>query len=220
MYNEIIYNPPTPKGPGEAYWTAPVASVTNLPVTALDGECKLVLDVDTIYTYDATTSSWKPIGGSGNSNFTVGPTPPTNPLNAQLWGDNINSVLYQYDAVRGKWLGLNELRVSGGRNNANVTNIFLRTFGNMPTNLASEIIPYNATLVGMAATNRGGLLLTWNAEVYQNGTLLYSLPIVNSDFAVNMSLNVDVLANDKISLRCNGTNINRPLITAIFRRRP
>ena len=48
-------------------WKAPVSSVSSLPVTGADGEIRLVLDTNNVYTYDAPTSKWELIGANDMS---------------------------------------------------------------------------------------------------------------------------------------------------------
>ena len=48
-------------------WKPPVATVSALPTTGnTNGDLRIVLDVDTVYTWDAPTASWKVIGATGN----------------------------------------------------------------------------------------------------------------------------------------------------------
>jgi hypothetical protein len=51
----------------DASWKPPVATANDLPTTGNnDGDLRIVLDKDTVYTWDAGTSSWKVIGASGS----------------------------------------------------------------------------------------------------------------------------------------------------------
>jgi hypothetical protein len=48
-------------------WEAPVALKTDLPTTGnVDGDLRIVLDEDTVYTWDGATLAWKVIGASGS----------------------------------------------------------------------------------------------------------------------------------------------------------
>jgi hypothetical protein len=51
----------------DSSWKPPVATVSALPTTGnTNGDLRIVLDVDTVYTWDAPTASWKVIGATGN----------------------------------------------------------------------------------------------------------------------------------------------------------
>ena len=54
-----------------------------------------------------------------------------------------------------------------------------------------------------------------------NGSLLVggSLTITANDSGHTYSLSANVNAGDKVSLYCNGTNINKPRMSCFFRRR-
>ena len=67
-------------------------------------KARVTLDTNTVYVYDAALDQWNAIGGSA-APIHLGPTPPGSPTNGYVWADSTNSELYQYDAVRGKWLG-------------------------------------------------------------------------------------------------------------------
>jgi len=48
-------------------WKSPVATIADLPSTGnIDGDLRIVLDEDTVYTWDASTLAWIAIGASGN----------------------------------------------------------------------------------------------------------------------------------------------------------
>ena len=51
----------------DSSWKPPVATASALPTTGnTNGDLRIVLDVDTVYTWDAPTTSWKVIGATGN----------------------------------------------------------------------------------------------------------------------------------------------------------
>lgn len=209
---------------GYLTWREPVNTYSDLSTIAIPsttpiptvGEARVVLDEDVAYIYDNSTDSWLSIAGA-KTHFVQATPPPA--VNGYLWSNISNGSLFQYDAVRGKWLGMEERKISGARDAANATNIFLRMFDGLPTNLTSETIDWDATLVRLIAINSAGVAETWDGEVYDDGILVASVSVVSGDFAIDNTLNVDVAANSRISLRCSGTNINRPRVDAIFRRR-
>jgi hypothetical protein len=58
---------------------------------------------------------------------------------------------------------------------------------------------------------------TWIAEVHGNGVSIGSLSVTSSDSKSVTNLGINVLQGVKISLYCNGSQINKPRITAIFK---
>jgi len=51
----------------DAKWSAPVATAADLPASGNeDGDLRIVLDEDTVYTWDAGEAQWKIIGASGS----------------------------------------------------------------------------------------------------------------------------------------------------------
>jgi hypothetical protein len=225
MYQETIFQPQTPLSSiGYITWREPVPTFTDLSTVGTPsltppptpGEARVVLDEDIAYIYDDTSDSWVTIGGP-KTHFVQAFAPPS--VNGHLWSNTTNGSLFQYDSVRGKWLGMEERKISGARDSIATTNIFLRMFDGVPTNLTTETIDWDATLVRLIALNSAGIIETWTGEVYDDGVLIASVSVVAGDFAIDNTLNINVTANSRISVRCNGTNIDRPRVDAVFRRR-
>jgi len=107
---------------------------------------------------------------------------------------------------------------SAGRN-ANVTNVYLRAPGNVGTNDAGYVQPWDATIVAISAATRGNE--TWTAEIRKNDAVavIASLSLSAVNKAYSASLSVNVSAGDEIQFYCNGTNINRPEVTIWLKRR-
>jgi hypothetical protein len=112
--------------------------------------------------------------------------------------------------------------LKGARNNANVTNIYLRNEDGIFLNLTPEIIPFNATLIAISASTESNE--TWTAEIRKKTLGVWGL-IPNAFLTMtNITKNhgvysIDVNAGDELSVYCNGNNIDHPRITAVFRRR-
>jgi len=104
---------------------------------------------------------------------------------------------------------------TAGRNNANVTNAYLRSDG-LPTNTLPLVLPFDCTLYAISAST--GSNETWSAEVhgYISGLDWLSISGTSSGYKTT-SASFD--AGEGVALYCNGTGIDRPRITAFFRRR-
>lgn len=101
---------------------------------------------------------------------------------------------------------------------SSVTNAYLRTSGNVPTNLAGLVLPFNATITGLGVATSGNE--TWTAEVRKNNLVA----VVTSTSMAGVSKqyeakNVDVDAGDEIQTYCNGTGISRPAFSVFIKRR-
>jgi len=112
-----------------------------------------------------------------------------------------------------------EAFVVGAGRNAIVTNIYLNSEGNLPTNLTRIVIPFDAVIVGIGASSNGSFV--WTAEISKNGlpAIIASLNVTGVSKAWNGSLNIDVDAGDAFSIYCNGININRPSVKLYMKRR-
>jgi len=108
--------------------------------------------------------------------------------------------------------------VEGGRNNANATNLYLRSTDRMPMNLNGTRLFYNCTLVGLLVSTSG--VESWTAEVRKNNVLtpVYSEVVVSSDF-VSSTPDIEFDVGDEVQFYCNGSTINRPKIIGVFQRR-
>jgi len=106
-----------------------------------------------------------------------------------------------------------------GRNSATVSNVYLRSPDRVPTNLSGFIVPVDSTIFAIGAGTNGAE--TWVAEVRKNGVaaVIASLSMAAETKKYTDTLNVDVDAGDEIQMYCNGTNINRPAMLVLLRRR-
>jgi aerobic-type carbon monoxide dehydrogenase small subunit (CoxS/CutS family) len=134
---------------------------------------------------------------------------------AYIDGDDV----YFYDTTRDKDLGVAIIEVGCGRNSANTTNQYLRTYNGAPMNLVGVALPVDATLVGMSASG-GANNQTWTAQVGKNGvaTVLDSITVTNSYENHSWDNDVDFSAGDRIQVYLSGTNINYPQVRLYFRR--
>ena len=234
-YHETITFPrETGGGSGNTTWLDPVSTITDLstvgtPSTTpvpVDGEARVVLDTNTVYVYDAALDVWNPIGGSV-APLHLGPTPPGGVTNGYLWASSTNSQLYQYDAVRTKWLGLNERKLIMGKR-TNTTNSYVFTMDSIASNTNPELLEATHigeewTLVSILASNEAGVTAHggWTAEIQDDtATIIGSLVVANgTDLSVSTTLNIDITAGTRIQMYVTGTGIPRPTIIGIFRRK-
>ncbi len=114
---------------------------------------------------------------------------------------------------------LDVFAVSGGREGATISNVYLRGPGAVPMNQAGYVIPFNATIVGISMATTG--VETWTLEVRKNNgaSPILTLVCTAQDKEYDDSSAVDVDAGDEIQLYCNGTNIGAPSGTVILRGR-
>ncbi len=107
---------------------------------------------------------------------------------------------------------------TAGRNNNNTTNIYLRDANGMPSNTSPFTLPFNSTLVYMSSSTNGNE--TWTGEVHIALSLITgaALSITAADSGYNL-YSINFNAGDKVQLYCNGSSINDPRLTAIFRKR-
>ena len=109
--------------------------------------------------------------------------------------------------------------IDASRNYNAVTNAFLQGAGNVRTNVAPYIMPYDCSIMAIAAACR--TIATWTAQVYVNGSLLPGgeLALNNEKRAYINGLDLQLNEGDEVSLRCSGSNINRPRIVIYVKRR-
>lgn len=135
---------------------------------------------------------------------------------AYVDGDDV----YFYDDTRDKDLGVAIIQIGCGRNSANTTTQYLRTFNGIPMNLSGVALPFDATLIGIAMSC-GSNTQSWTAQVGKNdvATVITSLSITNAYENHTWSEDTDFDEGDRIQVRMAGTNINYPQVRLYFRRR-
>ena len=108
--------------------------------------------------------------------------------------------------------------MTAGRNAENTTNLYLRQGNATPTNLTPFILPWDCTLIAIAAATNGNE--TWIAEIHKSLVLVSdaTLSIVTSDKGYVIK-SIDFNAGDEISMYCNGISIDRPRISVFYKRR-
>jgi len=106
-----------------------------------------------------------------------------------------------------------------GRDSVATTNVYLRGPDGVPTNLSGFIIPVDSTIFAIGAGTDGAD--TWVAEIRKNGAaaVIASLSMTAEAKKFTDTLDVDVSAGDEIQMYCSGTNVNRPTMLVLLRRR-
>lgn len=131
-------------------------------------------------------------------------------------GDDV----YFHDSTRGKDLGVAILEIGCGRNSANTTNQYLRTFNGIPMNQSAIPLPFDATLVGGSASGaRNDQSWTIYLRANDSATNLASLSINNAYETHTFTADIDFNEGDRIQIYMSGTNINYPQARVYFRRR-
>lgn len=135
---------------------------------------------------------------------------------AYVDGDDV----YFYDTTRSKTLGVAIIEVFGGRESVATTNQYLRTVDGIPFNQSGTVLPWDATLIGIALSEQDNNQ-TWTLQVRKNNsaTSLASLTITNAYENHDWSQDVDFSVGDRIQLYLSGTSIDYPQAKAYFRRR-
>jgi len=107
-----------------------------------------------------------------------------------------------------------EFDFSGARNKK-VSNSFLKTDG-LYSNVTPIVMPSEGFLHSISAsTSRDE---TWNAEVFINGVLFYSMLVDNKSKEVESDIDLPINLKDEISLYCNGVSIKKPRIIIKIRK--
>jgi len=135
---------------------------------------------------------------------------------AYVDGDDV----YFYDSTRDKDLSVAVTQIGCGRNSANTTTQYLRTFNGIPMNLSGVVLPFDATLVGIGMSGNSNTQ-SWTAQVGKNdiSTVITSLSITNAYENHTWSEDIDFDEGDRIQVRMAGTNISYPQVRLYFRRR-
>ena len=158
---------------------------------------------------DTITASGGTCGTSGTSG-----------TGSSIFIDSTSGDVYYYDATRSKNLGVAIIQQDVGRNHSTVTNQYLRSAGDTPSNLNGFVLPWNSTLIAITMSGKSNTQ-TWSAEVRKNGggIGLDTLTINNEYSKYNNTNNVDFNIGDRVQIFCNGSSIDYPRVTLFFRRR-
>ena len=174
--------------------------------------------------YRWTGSEWE---YSGDNTYTAGETSYDNGVSG-LTATNVKTALDELANTQGDIL-TNELacQFSFGRDNKNVTNLWLESGNGISTNLSPIVLPFNTTLVALSGSSR--VNGTFTIDVYRNldvrngGTPNVANALAILTFSASQSeylnINVDLNAGDEIGIFCRGTGIDRPSITTYLKRR-
>jgi len=118
--------------------------------------------------------------------------------------------VYDKSNSRNKWLSVaREYMIFSGRNHQNNSNEYMR-FGDIPSNLSSNKLIRDKTLLGISVDTAGAE--TWTLRVRKNGAAadLASLVITAADGGITKTLNVDFAEGDIIQVYIDGSGVNRP----------
>ena len=130
-----------------------------------------------------------------------------------------NEVVY-YDEDRSKTLSVSITEYGGGRDSVSMSNQYFRSYDGSPLNLNGYALPWDATLVAISVSGQRSNQ-TYTVEVRKNDVVavIDSLTVTNVRENHDATKNTDFNEGDRIQFYCNGTSIDRPLVTAYFRRR-
>jgi len=89
----------------------------------------------------------------------------------------------------------------------------------MPTNTIPIRFPFDVVLETLIASTDGNE--SWTGELRTGGVLIAgaSVTVTNTDYATAEDLDVTINADTAIQFYCNGSGINAPQLTAIFRQK-
>lgn len=162
-------------------------------------------------------ADWLPSSGGG-AGIPISLTPPT-AFNGAQWIDGHDSQLYIYDGYRGKWLSDRTYTFGAGRNSNVVSNLYLRTYDDVPTNLIPFVVPYNSTILSLSTTTSA--TASWQAQVRKNGgpSPILSHNLSNTINFSDSTQNIDVSTGDTLSLFASGSSIPFPSINILLARR-
>jgi len=145
----------------------------------------------------------------------------TAPLTNKLWYHINDSILYGYDSTRAKWLTTGEPgNIGASRNNANVTNQFLRHFNGTPYNQVPVPMNQNSTITQI--TLRGKLAQTWQAIIATGTSASDIIGFVDSggaNYSSDDTIDIDIAQGVGLYLYCSGTSIDYPRIDVYYKRR-
>ncbi len=114
--------------------------------------------------------------------------------------------------------GLEDTFICSAGRNAYTTSVFLRGPDRMVTNVIPFVLPFNSILIAVSAATTGSE--TWIAEIYRNGSIVSAANLsITSSYQGYGTYSINFNAGDEISIRCNSSGIDDPMVTAIFRRR-
>jgi len=137
--------------------------------------------------------------------------------------DDDNKKRTTLGGLSGATVTLDSITLGASRDNASATNIYLYTSDGLPTNQSPFILPFDCNLIAISASTASSE--TWVAEIHNATTLtlitnaILALTAATSGESSSYGTVADLNAGDKIAIYCNGTGIDKPNVTAIFRRR-
>jgi len=125
----------------------------------------------------------------------------------------INGLLYEYDTVRGKWLSVQRMTFSWGKQGGTKDQYLRHWGGNIASNLSGERVWRDATIVAMSGQlNAVG---TCNMRIRKNGTVtnIATLALGGVLGAHDITTDVDLTAGDRLhSYLDNNTTVQNPTL--------
>jgi len=136
-------------------------------------------------------------------------TVPTGANNGEFFVAN-NGLLHAYDATRTKWLSVDRFNVFWGRNNANVTNEYLRQVNGALSNNTGWRMIRNGTITAIAV--QCNINQTYTIEIRKNDAVavIASLTVTNSQGNHDTTINVDFDEGDFLQCYLNGVSVDYP----------
>ncbi len=193
----------------------PYPSEGRLTIPLAPGEVETRELIDSQYDRVKAQLDWH--AGDGRITYTAYNGPASKILNdSGVPGLTVKDAL---DSLAGGVTGASDMFVSGGREGAAISNVYLRGPGGTPMNQSGYVIPFDAKIVGLSLASTASE--SWTLEVRKNNaaTVIASLVVVAAERAYDDTLDVDISAGDELQLYCNGTNIGAPSGSIVLRRR-
>ena len=150
----------------------------------------------------------------------VGAVAPTTIDGSVLWYNTVTNGFFYYDTVRAKWLSIDALGVTGGRNGTTGVGSFYRGQDGMVLDATTRGVPVEKgclTSIAWTRTDAGSATL----EVLVNGSVIAELNSTIAGATRDDTINADFIAG-QMSLRNKAalSNTQNVQIALQYRRRP
>lgn len=125
-----------------------------------------------------------------------------------------NGVLYYYDVLRGKWVGVFRETYSFTHNRDNIpVNIWLRIREKIPSNIIGYNIQRDSVITTVSARGRNPLNATFRFRRNGDPTNIVSLTLTNETSKIQNSLNINLDAGDYIQcyMEVNSGDVDYPI---------
>ena len=125
----------------------------------------------------------------------------------------INSMLFVYDGVRGKWLSQSKI-ITFGKNGNNDGNV-LRLTGEVSDEQSGYKMIRHGTITGVAINSTSGVVGK-KIDIRINSVVVSTLTTDGSGKLVDSTLNIDFIAGDVISMKVQAANGSLQNTTAVL----